>query len=89
MASVTEACSQSRQELSSRTVTAVGCGTGRRLPWASITDGWTTPYKSKPPIPTQTDGANYDLDKIKAGTLNLATTINEVVLDSHCNPIIL
>lgn len=65
------------------------CGTGRRLPWASITDGWTTPYKSKPPIPTQTDGANYDLDKVKTGTLNLATTINEVVLDSHCNPIIL
>ena len=65
------------------------CGTGRRLPWASITDGWTTPYKSKPPIPMQTDGANYDLDKVKTGTLNLATTINEVVLDSHCNPIIL
>lgn len=65
------------------------CGTGRRLPWASITDGWTTPYKTKAPIPMQTDGANYDLDKVKAGTLNLAATINEVVLDSHCNPIIL
>jgi hypothetical protein len=65
------------------------CGTGRRLPWASITDGWTTPYKTKAPIPMQTDGGNYDLDKVKAGTLNLATTINEVVLDSHCNPIIL
>jgi hypothetical protein len=65
------------------------CGTGRRLPWASITDGWSTPYKSKPPIPMQTDGGNYDLDKIKAGTLSLSATINEVVLDSHCNPIIL
>lgn len=65
------------------------CGTGRRLPWASITDGWTTPYKTKPPIPMATDGSNYDLDQVKAGTLNLATTINEVVLDSHCNPIIL
>jgi hypothetical protein len=65
------------------------CGTGRRLPWASITDGWTTPYKTKAPIPMQTDGGNYDLDQVKAGTLNLATTINEVVLDSHCNPIIL
>jgi hypothetical protein len=65
------------------------CGTGRRLPWASITDGWTTPYKSMPPIPTQTDGGNYDLDKVKAGTLSLSTTINEVVLDSHCNPILL
>ena len=65
------------------------CGTGRRLPWASITDGWTTPYKSQPPIPTQTDGGNYDLDKVKSGTLSLSTTINEVVLDSHCNPILL
>jgi hypothetical protein len=65
------------------------CGTGRRLPWASITDGWTTPYKTQAPIPNQTDGGNYDLDKVKSGTLNLATTINEVVLDSHCNPIIL
>ncbi|NVB84590.1 MAG: VWA domain-containing protein [Kofleriaceae bacterium] len=65
------------------------CGTGRRLPWASITDGWTTPYKSMPPIPMQTDGANYDLDKVKNGTLSLAETINNVVLDSHCNPIIL
>ena len=65
------------------------CGTGRRYPWADITDGWTTPYKGNPPIPTQTDGGNYDLDLVKSGTLNLATTINEVVLDSHCNPIIL
>jgi hypothetical protein len=65
------------------------CGTGRRLPWASITDGWTTPYKTKAPIPMQTDGGNYDLDKVKSGALNLAATINEVVLDSHCNPIIL
>lgn len=65
------------------------CGTGRRLDWADITDGWTTPYKNQPPIPDQTDGANYDLDKVKTGSLSLADTINEVVLDSHCNPIIL
>jgi len=42
-----------------------------------------------PPIPMQTDGSNFDLDKVKNGSLSLATTINEVVLDSHCNPIIL
>ena len=65
------------------------CGTGRRYPWADITDGWTTPYKGAAPIPMQTDGANYDLDQVKAGTLNLATTINQVVVDSHCNPPIL
>jgi len=37
----------------------------------------------------QTDGANYDLDQVKSGSLNLATTINQLVVDSHCNPIIL
>ena len=65
------------------------CGTGRRLQWADITDGWTTPYKAEAPIPDQTDGSNYDLDQIKSGSLSLAATINEVVLDSYCNPIIL
>jgi hypothetical protein len=65
------------------------CGTGRRLPWSAITNGWTTPYKSSAPIPMQTDGGNYDLDKVKGGTLSLSATINEVVLDSHCNPVIL
>jgi hypothetical protein len=65
------------------------CGTPRRYPWTSITDGWTTNYKGATPIPVQTDGGNYDLDEIRAGTRSLADTINEVVLDSHCNPILL
>lgn len=62
------------------------CGTGRRLPWADITDGWTTPYGSTPPIPMQTDGENFDLDKVKNNQLSLAATINKVVLDSYCTP---
>lgn len=65
------------------------CGTGRRLPWASVSDGWSTPYKSMPPIPMATDGKNFDLDMVKAGQLSLSTTINEVVLQSYCNPPIL
>jgi hypothetical protein len=65
------------------------CGTPRRYTWEHITDGWTTAYKNQMPIPNQTDGANYDLDKVKNGTLSLAETINSVVLDSHCNPILL
>jgi hypothetical protein len=67
------------------------CGTGRRFPWADITDGWTTPYgtSNAPPIPTQTDGGNYDLDQVKSNAINLSATINSVVLDSYCNPIIL
>jgi hypothetical protein len=65
------------------------CGTPRRYPWTSITDGWTTNYKGAAPIPVQTDGGNFDLDQVRAGTRSLADTINEVVLDSHCNPILL
>jgi hypothetical protein len=62
------------------------CGTGRRLPWAAITNGWSTPYNGQPPIPTQTDGANFDLDQVKSGSLSLKATINKVVLDSYCDP---
>ncbi len=65
------------------------CGTGRRLPWADITDGWTTPYGSQPPIPLQTDGGNFDLDQVKNGSLSLSATINQVVLESFCSPPIL
>ncbi len=62
------------------------CGTGRRLPWSAINQGWSQPYKTAKPIPTATAGKNYDLDQVKAGKLGLATTINEVVLDSRCKP---
>jgi hypothetical protein len=65
------------------------CGTGRRLPWTAITDGWTTSYGSNAPIPMQTGGMNFDLAKIQDGSLQLSETINQVVLDSYCNPVIL
>ncbi len=65
------------------------CGTGRRLPWASISDGWSTPYNGGAPIPEQTDGANFDLEQVRSGSLSLAETINQVVLDSYCSPPIL
>ena len=65
------------------------CGTGRRLPWSAITNGWTTNYGSNAPIPSQTDGKNYDLATVQDGTLQLGQTINDVVIDSYCNPVIL
>jgi hypothetical protein len=65
------------------------CGTGRRLPWEAITDGWTTPYKGQPPIPMRTDGGHFDLDQVRDGQLSLAATINQVVLESFCSPPIL
>jgi hypothetical protein len=63
------------------------CGTGRRLPWSAITDGWTTSYGGNQPIPVATGGRNYDLAQVQAGSLSLAETINEVVLESYCNPV--
>lgn len=63
------------------------CSTGRRLAWEAISDGWSTPYAGQPPIPEATSGRNYDLDAVKNGALSLAETINEVVVESNCNPV--
>lgn len=65
------------------------CGTGPRLAWGDITDGWSTPYGGNAPIPEQTDARNFDLARIQSGQLSLADTINEVVLDSYCVPPVL
>jgi hypothetical protein len=65
------------------------CGTGRRLPWASVSDGWSTAYKGQVPIPTRTDAKNFDIDLVRTGQLSLTATINEVVVQSYCNPPIL
>jgi len=61
------------------------CGTGRRHPTDdSVTFGWSKPYAGKAPIPDQTGGKNFDLDAVRDGKLSLETTINDVVLESHC-----
>jgi hypothetical protein len=62
-----------------------GCGTGRRTTESEpFRLGWSKPWKGKAPIPEQTGGKNFDLGEVKGGKLSLATTINEVVLESHC-----
>ena len=65
------------------------CSTGRRLPWESVSDGWSTPYQGQAPIPTRTDGANFDVELVRSGQLSLSATINQVVLESYCDPPIL
>ncbi|MCC6213627.1 MAG: hypothetical protein IT376_02075 [Polyangiaceae bacterium] len=62
------------------------CGTGRRWPWTSISDGWSTGWQGQAPIPLATQGRNYDLEAVRTGALSLATTIEEVVVESYCNP---
>jgi hypothetical protein len=62
------------------------CSTGRRLEWSSISDGWSTPYRGMAPIPDQTSGKNFDLDRVRDESLSLSSTINEVVVQSYCNP---
>ncbi len=62
-----------------------GCGTGRRHTEAdAFMWGWSKPYEGKPPIPEATGGKDFDLGAVKSGTVSLAATINEVVLQSHC-----
>jgi hypothetical protein len=61
------------------------CGTGRRLEWSQITDGWTTPYAGQEPIPAATDATTFDIGLVRNGTLSLVATINEVVVDSYCH----
>jgi len=64
-----------------------GCGTGCRLGDSShVGDGWWVPYGSNPPIPEATDGKNFDLEAVQDGSLSLAETINEVVVQSYCDP---
>ena len=62
------------------------CGTPRRLPWADVSDGWSTPYGANAPIPEETDGQNFDLAGVQSGSVPLAETISNVVVESFCNP---
>jgi len=62
------------------------CGTPRRLDWSRVPSGWSTPYDGAPPIPMQTDGRNFDLDAVRTGSISLADTVSEVVVDSYCQP---
>lgn len=62
------------------------CGTGRRLDWSQVPDGWSAPYSGAAPIPESTDGRNFDLVAVRDGTLSLADTISEVVVESYCQP---
>jgi hypothetical protein len=64
-----------------------GCGTGRRMNDEDVSDGWSTPYDGAAPFPDATDGRNYDLGAVESGSISLADTIADVVVESHCNPI--
>ncbi len=62
------------------------CGTGRRKDWSQVADGWSRPYDGATPIPESTDGRNFDLVAVREGSLSLADTISEVVVESYCQP---
>lgn len=63
------------------------CGTGRRLPVQFVGAGWNMEYKGQATIPDATDGRDFDLNQVFSGQLSLTETINNVVLESRCNPI--
>jgi hypothetical protein len=62
------------------------CGTSRRHTGDdnSIAYGWSKPYDGQAPIPQQTDGKNFDLAEVQSNKLDLADTINGIVLETHC-----
>lgn len=63
------------------------CSTGRRRPWEDISAGWSKPYDGAPTIADATQGQNFDIDAVRFGTLSLTETINNMVLESQCDPI--
>jgi hypothetical protein len=63
------------------------CGTDRRLAWSQIGAGWSAPYGTSEPFPAATDGGSFDLAQVQAGSLSLAATINQVVVESHCDDV--
>ncbi len=63
------------------------CGTGRRLPWEDISDGWSTPYGVEAPIPDQSAGENLALDQVLSGGVSLADAITDLVAESYCDPV--
>jgi hypothetical protein len=64
----------------------VRCGTPRRLDWSQVPAGWSAPYNGAMPIPESTDGRYFDLVQVRDGSLSLADTIAEVVVESYCQP---
>lgn len=62
------------------------CGTPRRLDWSQVSAGWSAPYNGAAPIPESTDGRNFDLVQVRNGSLSLADTIADVVVESYCQP---
>ena len=64
-----------------------GCGTGCRFGDSThLGDGWSAPYNGQMPLPAATDGDNFNLEDVRSGSLGLADTINQVVVDSYCVP---
>lgn len=63
------------------------CGTGRRLPWEAVSDGWSTDYGAHAPIPEQTDADNLDVDQVLSGDVSLADAITDLVTESYCDPV--
>jgi hypothetical protein len=66
----------------------VQCGTGRRFPKDQnpFAWGWSATYNGQTPIPDATKGNNFDIMQVKNNALSLSDTINEVVVESYCNP---
>jgi hypothetical protein len=59
------------------------CGAGRSDDTAR---GFFTPFFGLPSLPEATGGRVWDMADVRAGTLDMATSINEMIEDEHCHP---
>jgi len=57
------------------------CGAGSS---ANVGRGFHEPYAGRPSIPVATGGRVWSIRDVRAGTLDMATAINEMVMAEHC-----
>lgn len=59
------------------------CGAGAS---ANVGQGFHEPYRGMPALPMQTGGRAWSIRDVRAGTLDMATAINELIEEEYCSP---
>ncbi len=62
------------------------CGAGSS---SDVAQGFSTPYRGMPSLPTQTGGAVWSIRDVRAGTLDMAEAINRLISDEYCTPFLI
>jgi hypothetical protein len=59
------------------------CGAGTS---ANTAQGFFVSYNGATPLPDATNGRVWDIADVRSGSLDMATSINELIAASHCQP---